>query len=576
MAQVPSSRLCPLLSSALLGALLLLASSAAEPVASDPEGDVVHRTLLADVEGGPPAADLLALDVAARGDGLDLTAAHAGDPGDPSSLGGVETTLSFRFGALRYAVVAGEGVVLWATDESGEPQRRVADLEGGRDGPSLRFRLPYEVVRDEAGAPLAPDRALEDIVVTTSSREAVEGPDPERGFFCCTTWWTAHDRMPDEGAVTYRIPGQTGAGLILSSATPFRASNGGPDRFVFTLAAENQGPAAVSARLVLDGVPPDWTVTAPDGTLRLAPGGTASFPVVLETAGRHRHGGAEAFTIRLAGDATAEARLGVHYLDVAQPGGHHRNLYFHNAALEGGVIEQAGYAPGRLWMNTLAEDPADDGAPVDSTTSSFGGEEARWSLCLAEGLRLGLAQRTDAAGLLETTFSSGRPYGPVRLEGTLYHYGPGPAVGACDAAAYRAQRNETVVARIGPTEAQEVDGPTRFAADAVPAIDRLRHEPGAALVLELVARFGTPDTQAPGPLVLEPGGRLMLPLEDHQDDASPHVPSWAAAAPPPSEAGGKAAPHDEGRPARSTPVGHAPVGLAAAALAIAATRRRRA
>lgn len=543
--------------------LVTAPGASSETVATDPEGDASHRTLAGDIDDGPASADLVSLDIADAGDALLWTVMSAAGAEEPG-LDEVDTTVAFRHGARAYLVVAGEAIGLWITDAAGTQQRFVAELAGSRDGGTLMFRLPKDAVLDEAGAPLSTGALLDAIVVTTRARDEVQGPDPEQGFFCCTAWWTVHDRMPDEGGAGYRLGDPENAtGLRLWSEAPLRASNGGGDRIAYTVQASNRGQAATELELAVEDIPTGWNVSVPAGVLDLPAGGVQAFPVVVETPSGHRHGGTETFTVRTTGAPSARVQLGIHYLDVPQPAGHHPQLFFHSQALEGGVIEQAGYAAGRLWMNTAPDDPLDDEVPIDSTESSFGGQTARWSICLAEGLRLGL-DLTDAVGRLDVTLSAGRPYGDVQVEGAVYRYGPGP-VATCDAASYRAERNETLVASIPTTDA--ADGGLRFVAPVHAEADRVAHDEGAALVLDLVATFTVPDSQAPGPLVVEPGGSITLPLEEFRDAPDVRVPSWDATTPAPD-----AAPPGSG----PAPDAEAPAGwLGAVAVAAAAWLRRR-
>lgn len=540
---------------AIIALAVLLAASASAQVATDPPGDATHSTLVGDAGEAPGSADLLSLAIVEDGD-LAWTVTFAAGP---QAVDEVDTTIAFGHGSRVYHVVAGESVGLWISDEAGVAQRYVGELEGAREGAVLTFRLPKDLVRDEAGMPLADGSRLTGIVVTTSARGEVQGPDPEQGFFCCTAWWTMHDRMPDEAGAAYRVaPGGNATGIRLWSDAPLRASNGGGDRFVYVLTAANGG-ADAAVPVTFSDVPAGWNISAPRGLLDLDAGESRTFPILVETPSGHRHGGTETLVVQLAG---VQTRIGIHYLDVPQPAGHHPRLFFHSQALEGGVIEEAGYAAGRLWMNTLDEDPLDDGAPIDSTESSFGGESARWSICLSEGLRLGL-DLSDGLGELDVTLAAQRPYGEVSVSGALYHYGAGPAQATCDAAAYRAQRNETLVASIPATDAQPVEGSTRFTAPVVPEAGRIAYQDGAMLVLDITATFTVPDSQAPGPLVIEPGGTIALPLDEYREGGDVAIPSWEdeELVPPPEE------PLEESPAGNDSPAGLlALVGLLAAAL----------
>lgn len=549
---------------------LLATAQDTTEVLTDPEGDAVQQTVVGDLDEAPPSADLLSLHIAEVDRSLILDVRHAGSEDEVTGADAVDTAIRFRYGTAHYLAVIGEGADLWRTDEAGVAQRHVAELPGRRDGVSAWIEVPYNEVTDLQGTPLQADARLQDIVVTSHARDAVQGPDPEQGFFCCTAWWTLHDRMPQNTTGDYRITSsELEPGLRLWSDTPIRASNGGGDRMVFMMDAEHTGTAPVAVRFAADEVPTGWNVTGPEGVLTLQPGDQERFPVLVETASGHRHGGTERVQVRLTGDVEATATLGIHYLTVAQPGGHHPQLLLHSQATEGGAIEDAGYAPGRLWMNTLEDDTMDEQVPVDSTESGFGGTESRWSVCLAEGQRLGLALDQNGTGTLEVTLSAQRPYGAVALQGTLYHYGPGAPVD-CDAAQYRQEREETVVAQILETAAQDVQGPTAFAAAVEPAIASVPQEDGAMLVLDLVATFDVPDSQLPGPLLLEPGGRLGLPLERYEDPAADiTLPTWER---PDQEEGSVDA--DPETPSEPTPAAAWALLVALGAAAVVLRRRR--
>lgn len=497
-------------------ALLVLAvpSGGAAELWNDPVGDVevnvYGEAVPAPGEWG--RSDLVGLELVEEDDRLRLVL-RTDEPGEFSAR--TEFRFEQRPYALEWGVAEAPYARLVEVTEVGDAM--VADLDVLLDG-GLVAELPRVFLRDDAGAAPRAGSVLEGFR-TEAQAVWLDGPDPEQGFFCCTVAASVEDAAGN-GTYTVTQGGRSGGdALRIGSPLPFRAHNGGQARFVFDVAVE--GTPGRNVTLSHTDVPTGWTVEHPTWPLRVPDDGRRMTQVMVEVPSGHVHGGAASFRLEATdGNASAWTELGVHHLRVAQPTEHHRTLWIHSRAEPGptaDLFRTAGYASGVAYMNTLLDDPGDQGMPVDSTESGFGGTTSNWSVCLDPGLLVGLHLDDNVTGTLEAVVRADRPHGSLTFDARVSHFGPGPSAG-CDAAALREERTETVLATATPQTGE----PGPFALELATA----RSEPipfadGAALLLELEVSYEVPDSQAPGTLVLE-GGSLFLPWLEVADE----TPEW--------------------------------------------------
>ncbi len=519
---------------AALTVALAAGPAAAQTVVEDPEGDVRFEAYgqPAPAPEGWSAVDLVSLRIDEDPRQLVWTLQVAGYDDQPGAeMRNGDTRTIFQHGENRYAIQMGRDVTgefyafLHAVVGNDFDFQTIALLDVVADAAAgtISVPVPHDWIRDENGAPPASGRSITDIYTVAYSQSSLGGPSPDDPFNCCVDALVTTDRLPDEGTASHaaRFGGvASSGGLRAWSDLPYRASNGADTAILYTLNV--QAANATTVALTFEGVPEGWSVAAPT-EVHVAAGETASISVLVTTPPRHQHGGTQAFTARLEdGAAWATAELGVHYLDIPQPAGHHNTLHFHVrdtfTSLDP-AMDALGYADGDPYMNTLAEDQSDTGKPVDSTVSEFGGTRSEWHVCLSPGLLLGLDWNTNGSGELAASWAAQRPYGTATLSGELLHFGGADDYLPCNAGAHRvAGRNETIVARLLPSDPQEL-GEAHFTTAVEPLVERVPFQKSAALILVLRLDYDVPDSQGPGPAQLLPGGTLRLPLNEYRDDA---------------------------------------------------------
>lgn len=347
---------------------------------------------------------------------------------------------------------------------------------------------------------------------------------PVRGYLL-----DVRDQVPNTDALALDLEfggASSSGGLSLTAAEPYRASNGAATTYVYDLSAVNQGNTTRSLALEAMHVPAGWNVTLPGAAVTLDAGATVDFQVAVATAFRHQHGGSESFHMRLADAdddaAWAMAEVGVHYLDVAQPAGHHPSLYLHThpwSETAAVVNPPLGGTTGIVTMNTLEEDPEDAGVPVVAYSSVGSiGEFYGWAACLDPGLAMGLDFDVAGLGSLALPVSSQKPIPGAVLSGRLLLVGPGLDTTSCFPSSY-ADLDVTELATIEATAPAQVgpSGQHTFAATVAPIADRVPYVAGASLVLELRVQGDGVGAGGTGSLTLERGGLLVLPLEEYTD-----------------------------------------------------------
>jgi hypothetical protein len=384
------------------------------------------------------------------------------------------------------------------------------------------------------------------------------------------------DAMPayaqEGGRYAVLYGGRDGEDATLSTSSQFRASNGEATTYQFMVSASHRGAEASRFVLSVEDVPAGWNVTLPGGLLEIPFGEAVEFPVYVQTPMRHQHGAAETFTLHMhdeQGASWATLDLGVDYLTIPQPAGHHDTVYFHasNFGSTAGVVNPAaGGTNGWFTMNTQ-EDPTDTLQPI-AGIQSFNGASTRftWSVCMDPALRLGLDFDLSREGTLTLPVSTTRPLDGAKVEGRLLLLGPGQDPFACSRSGY-ATREKTALADLSSSPQSlgaNADGTLTAALVPTAAADYVPYTEGSNLVLEInvtVPAFAF----GPGGPVINPGASLQLPLNEYHDAIQVEVPEAGAPAPE-----GFVAEEPEGKDAPG-----AAAGLLAAALAAAAFGLRR-
>jgi MYXO-CTERM domain-containing protein len=391
------------------------------------------------------------------------------------------------------------------------------------------------------------------------------------------------DTMPDEGEgieYTVRFGGGIAQGARLQAPNPYYSSNGEAATYQFDLSAGHDGAEDARFRVFVENVPLGWNVTLPGEFVDLPANRPMLFPIYVTTVFRHQHGSAESFQLHIHevdGERFATVDLGVHFLAVPQPAGHHSRLFVHSndwSSTAAIVNAPLGASGGYLTMNTLEEDPSDTQKPaigrsdvVALNSGDVGVSRFYWSVCLDPGLRLGLDFDLARQGTIEVPISSTRPLPAAHLTGRLLHLGAGEPTQYCSPFQYL-ERETTVLAELD-FGAQEIapDGQAMYAATVqpLPAADYIEAQEGALMVLELTLTATGMPLGGTGGANLDPGAWMQLPLNEYLGAIPIEMPTAGAPTVP-----GFVASEPESKDAAS------PTALLAlAALAVVAFGRRR-
>ncbi len=529
---------------ALVLAVLLVPLASAQWLLEDPAGDV-EASSYNNSSGAPgnwQAVDLLALGIVEEPEDLLFTVDIEGLPdcegGQCINAGDLRTY--FQYGELGYYVQQG-------VDALGNAYGQLHSVTpGGVDGPaiatnlgatldiqdsSVTAKVPRDLIVDEAGTPPIKDRSITHILTRSYSQFSFGGPDVTNSG--SDDMLVIRDQMGFDAPAnfTFQFGGSTFQGTLQAlSPAPFRASNGGAATYRYDINLLHTGDAETTLDIKVEGLPQGWSFQRPNGTLTVGPATQKDFAVLIHTPSGHQHGGSDVFHIAItdAGDKANWARveLGVHYLSVPQPAGHHPTLWLHS--LSDGTIATAtalfGNDGGRIWMNTLEEDPGDEQVPIvgQEGVGGFQAQTTRWSICMIPNLRLGLDMDLSQTGRLEVPIGGTAPHTGVQLTGRLLHIaGPEP-LDFCDPSLYN-RRDQAEIARFDGGATQDILNNVQsftLTATPLPAGDYIPYEPGAQLVLELEATF-TGGDPGPGGLAIHPGGRLDLPLLEYYDASPP-------------------------------------------------------
>lgn len=380
---------------------------------------------------------------------------------------------------------------------------------------TLSVAIPRDQLVDREGSPPFLGRSLENIRVTAHSALS-EGtinfgltsqPMPSRVL----------DDMPESGTPGATFPiqfgvAQTGHARLWSDA-PFRASNGEATTYVLLVQAENLADETDDFELVTVGVPSHVTVVLPVPYLTLDAGASFQVPVLVTVPFGHDHGSSTKFTLemRSQSDATSVGRIemGVRFLPVPQPAGHHNRLFLHAPAGQSGALF-FDFNSGR--MNTLEVDATAGAGPYYGSGLSFGGNfRHSWQYALTPALELGLDLDLTQTGAFSIPITSVLPLQQASLQGDLWLYG-----------------SESV--HVGTLSATApVDTPpqstTLFTGEFVPAdeADAIPFMPGNNLYLNLRLSTNTPNLllgQADeGPGIVN-GAWIDLPLLEWHDEVN--------------------------------------------------------
>lgn len=225
----------------------------------------------------------------------------------------------------------------------------------------------------------------------------------------------AEDVMPDagQGVITYTKGGSSNGHIVLEAPDPVRISNGGATTFVFNSHVQNALDVEDTVTFALEGVPAEWTATAP-GPQKVPAGSEKPVFVLATIPFGHQHGGFTTFNLTATSvkdpNAKASLRFGVLHTPTPMPAGHHSELYLHARPADSGVFQTA-LPRTDVTMSTLAE----HGDDAPEAIADVGQEGAiSWRIPLAPQLALGVDSDLDRTGSLTASVN-----GHVDAQGTL-------------------------------------------------------------------------------------------------------------------------------------------------------------
>lgn len=378
--------------------------------------------------------------------------------------------------------------------------------------------VPRAALADADGAPPFPGRNLTAIsvrAITTTGGGIIYSDSSGSPLL---TPYTIVDDMPDTGQppATYAvvIGVQQSGHAHLASPTPFRASNGEATTFVYQVEATNNGPRDETFELSVRDVAPRVSVVLPVPLVPIPSNTTVTVPVLATVPFAHVHGELDTFLLELTSLADADSvgrlEMGINYLAVPQPAGHHDVLFLHNPA-------QASATPGILGsvlpysIGTMSTVEDEDPLPPfysDSLTFLGVGSRFDWQYDLAPALQMGLDVDLERMGHASLTIGTTAPLLQATLEGSLYVEGP----------------DSVLVGSFAPQAPVDIgaQGKHTFELDFVPwkDADDVPMQPGNNLIL-MVSLFGDSVPGAPGSDVspyIQAGASMRLPLNEWHDD----------------------------------------------------------
>ncbi len=512
--------------------LVLLLPLASAQLHADPAGDVqaeVYEAASTGIPGYGPA-DLRALTIEETPSHLRWSVQVESLDTSQMQYDGGDLRSHFSYGEHRFMVQMGTDLggqhYAFLHQKVGDRSDNftvgtLGDVPWEKDGTTLTAILPRELIVDHTGSPPVGGRMLTDIWVNSYSQTSFGGPTPD--LQDQQDLLTVRDDMPDDrlaGAKTFTFQyggSETQGPVDIWSVNPYRASNGGAATITYAVALRNNDSAAHAFAISAQQVPLGWKVHVPNSTLDVEAGETRVFRVTVETPSGHQHGGAERFFVTARdGDVWAKMELGIHYLAIPQPTGHHPQVWFHStpALTHTGPLHQVlGNQDGQVIMNAVEEYAGDGDVPIQGRRIDGGYE---WTICLSPELRMGLDLNASKTGTVSAALGAEIPYAAVSLSAELQWVAPGYPP-PCSPFGGRSPYESTTIAS-GSSDPQEVGASTLFEFDLTTSGHYIPFQAGARLLLILEAKHDMPNIPGPAGIKLQPGGSAILPLDEFYDE----------------------------------------------------------
>jgi len=351
----------------------------------------------------------------------------------------------------------------------------------------------------------------------------------------------ASDRAPDEGFgdafVLRRGVTTAGGDLSLLTKVPVRASNGESTTMVFRVRVANQGTEEHVVSIAADVANPEWQVRVPP-RLRVPAQSAVDFPAILSMNFSHEHGTTQFFTVTATSLSdptdTTKIELGVHWLEIPQPAGHHDRLWIHSSPRSDHPYDQVNNIQ-RVWMNSVETDPRGQATQVEipghtyypcshpQFTGCATDTQMWWQMGLDPALQIGLDLDESRPGSMEVRIRPTMPANRATVNVTLYYCDPNATLRSYDLRCSNAQTMEVLAGQSSPDVLVANTEKTFVVPLHVNAsIGQVAFEPGRNLQLFIRLRADTPQGasahyRAPNAMLVPRGSELTLPLFEYHD-----------------------------------------------------------
>ncbi len=486
--------------------------------------------------------------------GLQMKTLERSAEAPPRPFSGNGIVLRFHLGAAEHSILLSDPksreCVAYLQSryplEEGAVRVSTRCIPGTSDIPRgiVRFNVPRRELSNESYTTFGAGHRLEGI-------HAFAATNPTEGSFISgRAEMDIRDRAPDTGfAPMYEsaLSNVTSSGQIaLFTPEPIRLSNGESTTLVYPLEIANFGAADDTVLLSIQHDEPSWSLRAPP-RVKVPADRTVTVPVILSMGFNHRHGDIAFFQVRAESATDPNSwsllHLGVYWLDVPQPAGHHNKLWFHSGPAEIGLLNyQTGGDPpvaasicesAYEWISPV-EDASADGAvdePIPACPSRdmaiadneyAAAPSAEWSFTMNPHLLIGLDFDVTQPGSLLANIDS-----PVAVTSAELH----AVLRFCDARNATSPRvdcpgqwveigrgvSETAALAAGVPRTFEVPLMVAAVADIIPYYE------GANLGLDLRLQTNAPThppnvgTSDTSPTLIVKGSELTLPLVEYHD-----------------------------------------------------------
>ncbi len=518
-----------------------------DPLEKDPEGDLVLHTDSGPQDAGDAwsALDLVGLQIDEDEAGFTFHVAFADlkSTAPPGTEAGY-TRVFFEVDGNGYVLLFNRPLgttghrafaFLMEYDQTQERYMVTQDLESTTDvtAGTLSATVGRNLLQDRTGAPPMQGHSFSNLWVESQAHVPAAATELDVGLASTDAPARVLDVMPDEGATEYhvRIGLPQEGHARLASPQAFRASNGEAATFIYEIVTQNTGPEKDLFRLSAQEVPDGWNVVFPTEELELDGGESRTVPVLLILPFQHSHGAVEQAVVRLESltddGSHASTHLGVRFLAVPQPAGHHDTLFIHSRSysLAAEVVNPlVSVTEGEAFMNSMEEFDGDEGIPLHGSAqaASGGGTQFEWFVHLEPSLEMGLDFDVDDTGKVEVELEADRPLQGASVSGRLVLLAPTSEDDTQRFPPYGG-RDATILATIEPDGSLDVSAGQRFSLTGVvtpeEAADLIPYVPGQNLVLELRVTDELPLTLGGTPALLS-GSKIKLPLDEYSDPVS--------------------------------------------------------